>query len=232
MATRAKLVYVTASRHAPLGIPLALPRRLALLEWAESSGAYIVEDDYDSEYRYRGRPIPALLGLDRSQRVILAGTFSKLLFPGLRLAYLVVPDRLVSPFTRALSITSRFENGLTQATLAEFMTEGHFDRHVRRMRQIYAARAQAFEAAAQSCWKGFIEVEPIQAGLDVTARIAVDRSDVAVVKGLTQLGVEVQPLSAYCSSHLVPPGLVMGFAAFNETQILRAARDVAKGLGI
>ena len=132
----ARLVYVTPAHQFPLGMTMTLARRLELLEWARSSGALIFEDDYDSEYRYSGRPIPSLQGLDAGGQVLFCGTFNKVLFPSLRLAYLVIPPDLVPHFAAAIAITRRHPPLLDQAVLCDFITEGHFGRHLRRMRQI------------------------------------------------------------------------------------------------
>src|SRR5579864_3656160 len=136
----ARLVYVTPAHQFPTGVGMSLPRRLALLEWARRSGALIFEDDYDSEYRYGGRPLPALQGLDRHGQVLFAGSFSKVLFPSLRLGYLVVPADLVDAVAAAQSVTNRHAPLLEQVVLADFVDGGHFGRHVRRMRQVYAER--------------------------------------------------------------------------------------------
>jgi len=133
---RAKLVYVTPAHQFPLGVTMSLRRRLALLEWARRSHTLIFEDDYDSEYRYAGRPIPALQGLDRAGVVIFAGTFNEVLFPALRLAYLVVPPAMVDRFAAAQSLSMRHAPLLDQAVLCDFITEGHFARHIRRMREL------------------------------------------------------------------------------------------------
>jgi len=134
----ARLAYVTPAHQFPLGTSMSLPRRLALLDWARRSGALLFEDDYDSEYRYSGRPLPALQGLDRHGLVLFAGSFSKVLFPSLRLGYLVIPEDLVDRFAAAKSVASRHAPPFEQAVLSEFITEGHFGRHVRRMREVYA----------------------------------------------------------------------------------------------
>ena len=136
----ARLVYVTPGHQFPLGITMSLPRRLELLEWARKSGALIFEDDYDSEYRYSGRPVPAMQGLDRNGLVLFAGSFSKVLFPSFRLGYLVIPADLLDYFAAAISVTSRHAPLLEQAVLCDFITEGHFGRHLRRMREVYAER--------------------------------------------------------------------------------------------
>lgn len=227
LAADARMAYVTPSHQAPLGGELSPARRLALLRWASENGSYIFEDDYDSEYRFVAKPIPALRSLANTDAsVILAGTFSKLLFPSLRLAYVVLPPQLVESFTRLVSLTARHANSLSQAVLADFIAEGHFDRHLRRMRKLYAARAEAFSDAAQRHWQGLIEVPPIRAGLDVVCRLqAGDELDAKA--RLAAEGIDVMPLQRYCVKPQ-PPGLVMGFAPYNEAAIEGAAKDVAR----
>src|SRR5258707_9212445 len=144
-----RLIYVTPGHQFPLGITMSLPRRLELLKWAEQSDALIFEDDYDSEYRYTGRPMPALQGLDRAGRVLYAGTFSKTLFPSLRLGYLVVPMDLISVFRTAKAVTNRHAQLLDQAVLCDFISEGHFGRHLRRMREVYSERLSVLLESAR-----------------------------------------------------------------------------------
>ncbi|HXH40674.1 MAG TPA: PLP-dependent aminotransferase family protein [Thermoanaerobaculia bacterium] len=155
--TNARLVYITPGHQFPVGTTMSLARRLELLEWARRSGALVFEDDYDSEYRYSGRPVPALQGLDRHGLVLFAGTFSKVLFPSLRLGYLVVPPDLVPFVEAAKSLTSRHAPLLEQTVLCDFITEGHFGRHLRRMREIYAERyrycSTARGNASTDCWR-------------------------------------------------------------------------------
>ncbi|MGG1949465.1 PLP-dependent aminotransferase family protein [Trinickia sp. NRRL B-1857] len=229
-APGAALAYVTPSRHAPLGISMSTERQTALLRWAHSHGGVIFEDDYDSEYCFRSRPLPALRSLPGAEsHVVLAGTFSKLMFPSLRHAYVVLPPRLVAPFVRAASITARSASGLTQAVLADFLSEGHFDRHIRRTRTIYAARARAFEHFAQKYWHDLIRVEPIAAGLDVACHLLhIDES--TALQRLKSVGIAAAPLSKYTHRHRHGPALVMGFAPFNEDETERAAQQVAAGL--
>ena len=164
-APGARLVYVTPSHQYPLGVTMSLNRRLALLEWASASGAWILEDDYDSEYRYAGRPLAALQGLDTAGRVIYAGTFSKVLFPALRLGYLVVPPELVDAFVAARALADRHSPSVTQAALADFIDGGHFARHVRRTRALYAERQAALVHAARRTLGGLLEVAPAEAGM-------------------------------------------------------------------
>lgn len=230
LAPTARLAYVTPSRQAPLGVALSPERRLALLRWAQQQRACIFEDDYDSEYRFVARPIPALKSLPGADaHVLLAGTFSKLLFPALRLAYVALPVHMVAAFTRAASLTARHANGLAQAVLADFMADGHFERHVRRMRKIYAARAAALEQAAHTHWQGLIALPPIHAGLDVVGRL-VDMDEATAMRRLVATGIQATPLGRYTSSHPVGQGLVMGFAPFTPAAIDQAARLVAQAL--
>src|SRR5207237_9396270 len=145
-----RLAYVTPAHQFPLGVSMSISRRLAFLDWARRSGALIFEDDYDSEYRYSGHPLPALQGLDRHASVLFAGTFSKVLFPSLRLGFLVAPPDLVDRIAAAKSLSSRHAPLLDQAVLCDFMSEGHFGRHVRRIREVYAERlAVLWESATQ-----------------------------------------------------------------------------------
>ena len=153
-----RLIYVTPGHQFPLGITMSLARRLELLEWARKSGAMIFEDDYDSEYRYSGPPIPALQGFDRNGLVIFAGSFSKVLFPSLRLGYLVIPPDLIARFAAAISLTTRHAPVLEQAVLCDFITEGHFGRHLRRMREVYAERLSVLLEAAREKLAGLLEI--------------------------------------------------------------------------
>src|SRR5207245_851758 len=161
----ARLVYVTPSHQFPLGITMSLSRRLALLEWAQRSNALIIEDDYNSEYRYAGRPLASLQGLDKAGRVIYIGTFSKTIFPSLRLGCIVVPKDLTSTFIAARALIDRHSPSLDQATLADFINEGHFARHIRRMRTLYEERQAILVAAARRELEGLIEVAPADAGM-------------------------------------------------------------------
>ena len=228
-APKAKLAYVTPSRHMPTGHELSPARRLALLRWASASGAYIIEDDYDSEYRFIAKPIPALramAGADES--VILAGTFSKLLFPSARLAYLALPTHLVDVFTRAVALTSRHPNSLSQAVLAAFFDQGHFERHVRRMRKRYSLRAEALNCAAQAHWQGLIEVPEIRAGLDIACSLLVG-SESEAGRRIEEANVDVLPLSPFFQAP-VSAGFLLGFAPYEERSLFEAALAVRKAL--
>ncbi|MEZ1317991.1 PLP-dependent aminotransferase family protein [Pseudomonas fluorescens] len=230
LAPDARLAYVTPCRQAPTGVALSAERRLTLLSWAREHGAYLFEDDYDSEYRFIAKPIPALRSMPQADsHVIMTGTFSKLLFPAMGLAYVVLPPQLVQAFTRALSLTSRSANGLAQAVLADFISEGHFGRHIRRMRKVYTTRAKVFEDMAKQHLHDFIEVPPILAGLDVTARLK-SLSEAQALSVLDAANVAAFALSRYGQGPHVPPGLVMGFAAYTPEQITAQMIAIARQL--
>lgn len=219
LCKEAKLAYVTPCRQSPMGVALSADRKIALVTWARENGAYIFEDDYDSEYRFVAKPIPALKGLPHADHnVIMTGTFSKLLFPASGLAYVVLPPHLVEVFKRAMSLTNRGANALAQAALADFMIEGHFSRHIRRMRKIYAARAKSFEELAKHYLADYLEVPPILAGLDVVGKIK-NIPELSLVDVFHEAGTHAFPLSRYTNSIIMPPGLVIGFAACNEGMI-------------
>ena len=230
LAPRARLAYVTAGRQAPLGYVLALDRRLDLLGWARQQGAVVIEDDYDSEYRFEGAPLAALKSLDDSGQVIYCGTFSKLLFPALRMAYAVLPDQLITPFTAALSLAYRHAPLIAQTTLHEFIAEGHFGRHVRRMRLLYAERAKALRQAADAHLAGLLEIPEITMGLDTPAFLPSGSNDKHVARLAAQAGIECRPLSVYGGTNTAPPGLLLGFAAVRPEEIASGARTLAQVL--
>jgi GntR family transcriptional regulator / MocR family aminotransferase len=226
----ARLVYVTPAHQFPLGVGMSLARRLALLEWAHATGAAIFEDDYDSEYRYSGQPLPALQGLDRHGQVLFAGSFSKVLFPSLRLGYLVVPPDLVDRFAAAQSITHRHAPLLDQAALADFIAGGHFGRHLRRMRQVYAERLAALLASAGRRLPGLLEISSVEAGLQTVGWLqgGIDEEDAA--QAAARRGVEVTPLGRYGRRRQPRAGLQLGFAAVDTGEIERGVRDLALAL--
>ncbi|OXI29020.1 transcriptional regulator [Burkholderia sp. AU16741] len=226
----ARLAYVTAGRQAPLGPPLALERRLSLLEWARDRGAVIIEDDYDSEFRFEGHPLAAMKSLDHDGHVIYCGTFSKLMFPALRTAYAILPDRLVDPFVAALSLTARHVPLDQQSVLHEFIAEGHFGRHIRRMRMLYGERAEALKMAAARHLSGLLEVPRIIAGLDAAAFLPSNVDDADVARRLASEGIETRPLSLYAIDRPGPSGLVLGFAAVGSDAIQSGVVTLARVL--
>lgn len=223
----ARLVYITPAHQFPLGTTMTLARRLELLEWARSSGALVFEDDYDSEYRYSGRPIPSLQGLDPAGQVLFCGTFNKVLFPSLRLAYLVVPPDLVPHFTAALSITRRYAPLLDQAVLTDFITEGHFGRHLRRMRQIYAERLSVLTESARGRLAGLVEISDVEAGLQTVGWLSRGFDAEEVAAEAESHDVEVTPLSRYSRGAPRREGLKLGFAAVDAREIRRGVRELA-----
>jgi GntR family transcriptional regulator/MocR family aminotransferase len=231
IAPNAKLAYVTVGRQFPLAVPLSLGRRLELLEWAEKANALIIEDDYDSEYRFDGAPLAALKSLDRSGRVIYVGTFSKLLFPSLRLAYMVIPDNLVDSFAAAISMSLRFTSSLPQVVLHEFMNEGHFGRHIRRMRMLYAERAEALRYAADSYWKGLLELPNIIGGLYSPAFLPDHADDIAIANLAEKSGIETMAISHFKKQQSTRPGLVLGYAPFTPDEIMQGAIALKETLG-
>ena len=228
----ARLVYVTPAHQFPLGVSMSLSRRLALLEWARKSGAVIFEDDYDSEYRYSGRPLPALQGLDRHGQVLFAGSFSKVLFPSLRLGYLVVPPDVVDRLAATLSLTHRHAQLGDQAVLADFIAGGHFGRHIRRMREVYAERLSVLLESAKERLAGLLEVSGVEAGLQTVGWLHSGMDGDAVAKAAAEREVEVTPLSRYARgrARVARNGVQLGFAAVDTEEIRRGVRDLAAAL--
>ncbi|MFZ0522033.1 MAG: PLP-dependent aminotransferase family protein [Candidatus Acidiferrales bacterium] len=226
----ARLVYVTPGHQFPLGITMSLPRRLELLEWARKSGALILEDDYDSEYRYSGRPVPAMQGLDRNGLVLFAGSFSKVLFPSLRLGYLVIPADLLDYFAAAISVTSRHAPLLEQAVLCDFITEGHFGRHLRRMREVYAERLSVLLESARQRLAGLLEISNIEAGLQTVGWLKRGLDGESATNAAAKRDVEVVPLSRYSKGRVPREGLQLGFAAVDAREIRRGVQELAIAL--
>lgn len=224
----AKLAYVTSAHQAPIGLALSLERRIALLEWAENHQATILEDDYDGEFRFHGTPMAPIKSLDSTDRVIYLGTFSKLLFPSIRLAYAVVPKWLQQPFASAMSLTCRHVGLETQAVLSEFIAKGHYARHLRRMTMIYRERSETFMTACNNQLKGLLDVCPISTGLDACAYLPKGFDDTEVAKRLKQGGIEVRPLSFYGIEREPPSGLVLGFSAFTPEQIVNGVSRIGE----
>ena len=227
---RPRLLYVTPAHQFPLGMTMSLRRRLSLLEWAGRSRTIIFEDDYDSEYRYSGRPIPALQGLDRAAVVIFAGSFTDVLFPALRLAYLVVPSDMVDIFAAAESVSTHHPPLIDQAILCDFIREGHFARHVRRMRELYAERLSVLIESAQERLGGLLEIPPVEAGLRTVGWLQGGRSAEHAAQAAAKHDVEVVPLSRYAWGRARRDGLVLGFAAVDGREIRRGVEQLARAL--
>lgn len=194
-----KLVYVTPSHQFPTGVVLSLARRLELLNWAERTSTFIIEDDYDSEYRYKGRPIPALAGLEHQESVLYIGTFSKVLFPALRLGYLVVPTPFIEVFSRAKWLADRHSPLIEQQVLTDFINEGHLDRHIRRMRSFYEQKRKLVVALLQKSFADRIEILGDNAGINVLIRLRIDVSDAELVELAQAQGVGIVSTRAFYS---------------------------------
>ena len=227
---RPRLVYVTPAHQFPLGVTMSLRRRLSLLEWARRTNAVIFEDDYDSEYRYSGRPIPAMQGLDRAGVVIFAGSFSDVLFPALRLGYLVVPADMVDIFAAAESVSTHHPPLIDQAILCDFISEGHFARHVRRMRELYAERSQVLVESARQRLGGLLELPAIEAGLRTVGWLQCGISAERAAQEAAQHDVEVVPLGRYAYGRSRRDGLMLGFAAVDSRELRRGVEQLGRAL--
>lgn len=222
-AAGAKAAFVTPARQYPTGVTMPLARRLELLDWAAEAGATVIEDDYDSEYRYVGRPLPALMSLDQRDSVIYTGTFSKVFSPILRLGYMVVPGTLTRRFRQERLSHGAPPSLIAQPALAEFMASGAFAIHIRRMRRIYAGRRRALLDALRPGDGRLFDIDASPAGLMLLLRLAADVSDDAVAGRLLTCGIEVQTLSGHFAGAPTGQGLLLSFAGFTDDELKRAA---------
>jgi len=223
-----RVLLLCPSKQFPLGVTMSLPRRLALVDWARRSAAWIIEDDYDSEYRFDGKPIPSLQGLDGGRQVIYVGTFSKVLFPSLRMGFIVCPPSLVEPLAAARAISGRHGSTLEQQVLARFIDDGHLARHVRRMKVLYRDRQSVLLDECHRRFGDRLRVEKAASGLQTVAWLPSGADDLQVARAARSLGVEVAPLSRFCLHTRRPPALVLGFGGFTAEQIRTAARLLAR----
>ncbi|MBT9313149.1 MocR-like pyridoxine biosynthesis transcription factor PdxR [Leptothoe kymatousa] len=214
-----RLVYVTPSHQFPTGALLSLPRRLALLQWAHQNNVLIVEDDYDSEYRYGGRPIPSLQGLDSHGSVLYVGTFSKVMFPSIRLGYLVLPQSLVDVFGKAKWLADRQPPKLTQYALTEFITAGHLDRHLRKMRLCYEQRRRVLVEALHQHFGEAVEIFGDSAGLHIMAKLPLQLSDTEAVARAASVGVEICSAQIQYEVPCCHGDYVFGYTNITEEQI-------------
>ena len=227
---KARAVYITPSHQYPLGTTMSASRRMQLLNWASRSGAWIIEDDYDSEYRFGIRPVGSLQGFDSNARVIYVGTFSKVLFPALRVGYLVVPKDLVSAFTAVRNAADIFSPTLYQSVLADFITEGHFARHARRMRVLYMDRCNTLVEAVRSAFGDTLEIVSAKAGMHFTALLPLGVDDRGVSQRALELGVSVMPLSSCYLKRPSRGGLVLGYGSTPNSEIPAAIHQLQLAL--
>ncbi|MCY1220017.1 HTH-type transcriptional regulatory protein GabR [compost metagenome] len=210
-APRARAAVVTPAHQSPLGVSLSLKRRMALLDWAGRHNAWIVEDDYDGEYRYVSRPLPALKSLDRDGRVLYAGTFSKVLFPSLRLAYLVVPPAQVERFEQILQTFAGGSPELTQSIVTAFIQEGHFARHIQRMRKLYAERREATSTGLASVLGTHVRIDALPGGMHLILRLAGRQSDRKLVAHMRDAGLFAEALSEWSKGGKGASALLVNF---------------------
>ncbi len=235
LCPNARVAYVTPSHQYPLGATMSAARRVQLLEWAHSVGAWIVEDDYDSEYRYESMPVASMQGLDRGARVIYIGTFSKVLFPTLRLGYMVIPPALVDRFLTVRQTNDLCPSHLYQAALADFMSAGHFTRHIRKTRQLYAERRNALALALAKEFGSEIERSQMQilgaeAGMHLVVTLPPGLSDQKISARAAQEGLWLWPLSAAYAGTSVRQGFILGFGGTKADDMLQQVRRLRKAM--
>ena len=227
-APKARAVFITPSHQFPTGVVLSMARRLELLAWARESGAWIIEDDYASEFRYGGRPLASLQGLDEAERVIYIGTLNKSLFPGLRMGYAVVPPSLVRPFVTARYLMDRQPSSLCQAVVAGFMQEGHFAAHIRRMREMYRDQRDALVAAIRRRLSDHLTVDPPDQGMHLVAYTRRGLSDVRIERAAREHCVIVRAMSCLYIEAPARSALMLGFSGYPSQTIAPAIARLAR----
>ena len=225
--SQARFAFVTPSNQFPRGGTMPLERRLALLQWAQEHSALILEDDYDGELRYTDHPLAALQGLDQDGRVVYLGTFSKVLFPALRLGYVALPPVLLAPFLQAKQLVDRGAPTLTQAAVADFITEGHFERHLRRLRKAYGRRRKVLVRALQTHFPGRLQYSDAEAGLHVMVYLSKSYDEEEVVRKAAEAGVGVYPGQSYHVKQAPAPSILLGFSGLDEQEIEEGIRRLA-----
>ena len=227
----AKGVYLTPAHQFPLGVTMTLERRMAILNWASRAGAFIIEDDYDSEYRFAGQPVPALQSLDNRSNVIFVGSFSKTLFPSLRVGYVVLPPSLVDYFLGYRYQTDFRNSSFDQVVLCDFIVDGHLARHLRRMRNLYAGRLTALIEGGKQHLGGLLDLSNVRAGLYTIGYLKNGMTSRQAEKLAAAQGVEVLAVDRYTLKRPDPKGLLLGFGGFDETAIRQGLVRLAKALG-
>lgn len=225
----AKLLFTTPSHQHPLGVTMSLKRRLDLLDYARRMNAWIIEDDYDSEYRYRGRPQPALQGLDDHGHVIYVGTFSKTLFPAVRLGYLIAPPDHVDAFAAGQSLLSQNVSALTQTVVARFLEQGAYLAHIRKMRGVYKERRDCLIENLERSARGLLDCRPTDAGMHLVAWLS-GCDDRSAAEAIWRAGIDCLPLSMYCDQRRVDDGLMLGFACAPEKDIPENVETLVRAL--
>src|SRR3984893_5259216 len=225
-----KIIYVTPSHQFPLGMTMSLARRTALIDFARERDAYIFEDDHNSEFRFTGPPLPYLQGLDNSGRVIYAGTMSKILYPSLRLGYILAPEQLVEPMIKIRAVTDQHSPAIDQATLARFLTEGYFLSHIKRMRKLYSDRRDFFIEQFNSLLKKHFILQIPEAGLHFVAWLRRKNDLPIITRVCAEVGIRPSPLSSCYMKEPLQPALTFGFAAWSRAQIREGLTKFATAL--
>lgn len=225
-----KIIYVTPSHQFPLGMTMSLARRTALINFAREHDAYIFEDDHNSEFRYTGPPLPCLQGLDNAGRVIYAGTMSKILYPSLRIGYLLAPEKLVEPMIKIRAVMDQHSPAIDQATLARFMTEGYFLSHIKRMRKLYSERRDFFVQQFNQLLEKYFRLEIPEAGLHFVAWLRRKNDLPTVMLVCQEIGIRPSPLSSCYMKAEPEPALTFGFAAWSRAQIREGLARFAAAL--
>ena len=224
------IIFTTPSHQQPLGTTMSLVRRLTLLNYAQENDAWIIEDDYDSEFRYRGRPLPALSALDSERRAFYVGTFSKSMFAAVRMGYIVVPPGLVDAFAKAGNLLGHGSSAVVEQALSRFMDEGRFVEHIRKMRRVYRERRDLlFECLTNDC-QDSLDPQPTDAGMHIVAWLKNGVDDQAAHSALLNAGIESLPLSVYCTRPLNRSGIVLGFCNAQERRIPDLVRRMSEVL--
>ena len=225
-----KLIHVTPSHQYPLGMTMSFNRRMALLDFARAHNAFIFEDDFYAEFRFTGPPLPCLQGIDNFGRVIYAGTMSKILYPSLRLGYVVAPDQLIDPLVKIRSTMDQHSSAIDQATLARFITEGFFLRHLKRMRKLYAERREFFIKEFNKLLGDRFILQIPEAGLNFVAWLRSEADFARVTHVCDEIGIKPSPLSFYCMEAKLKPAFVFGFAAWTPAQIRESLLKLSSAL--
>ena len=226
----ARFALVSPSLQSPLGMTLVLERRLQLLDWANTRQSWVIEDDYDGEFRYGQPPIPALKSLDAHQRVLYTGTFSKVLLPTLRLGYLVVPPGLVGDFEQVFNRLTPVGSLLEQRVIAEFMAEGHFSLHIKKMRKLYGQRRAALAQALREKCANYMEIELQEGGMQLLGWLKNGQSDVACRQAAEQFGLAPHELSKFTVRTGLPPALIMSYTNVDVTRAAQVAATLSRAL--
>ena len=224
----AKMIYVTPSHQFPVGVTMSIERRMELINWAQRKRSMIIEDDYDSEYRYAQHPIPSLQGLDLAERTIYIGSFSKVICPAMSMGYAIVPKPIISAFSAALGLVGRPPSKSNQMIINDFITNGHFGRHLRKMRKIHQLRRTMLVESFERHLVGKLQIIGADAGLHCTARVLTNHHDSTLADRIEAMGIVIRKLSAYShSKRSAHNGLIFGFACATPSQIENAVKQIA-----